>query len=437
MKVRQRMLGFASTERRRTVFGLALLLALSLLLRLFCVIAFPSEPHGDFFAYLTMARNLYAGVGLVDNYGGLAFFNSGYPFLIYGLFCLFGDNLSVILIANALLGTVSILLIYVIGWQFFGSRPIAFISATCWALYFPNLIYTTFVAKENLMIPLLLMQIVLTLKIKQGRNPLLTSAVLGVMVAYEAMVGSAALAVVPVLVVSLLHGSNARKALPSIAVIAGCFVLALSPWLYRNYTVFGEVLLNTNGGFNFYLGNNPNATGWYIGIEQTPVGSQNWNRLRQELGEHEAAIYLKSLAFAHIRAHPWESLQLAVKKFVYFWAPPPHLGTGINPTLTERLAHKVWFAQYLLLCFLALAPIARLPWEKRSLIVIYGCVLSYASLHVLFYAHIRYRLCIMSLICVCASYGLYLLYRDATSWWSSVSWRLVSRPATEKIEIHG
>ena len=41
------------------------------------------------------------------------------------------------------------------------------------------------------------------------------------------------------------------------------FALVLTPWLIRNYLVFGEFALTSNGGINLMIGNNAASTGAY------------------------------------------------------------------------------------------------------------------------------------------------------------------------------
>lgn len=38
-------------------------------------------------------------------------------------------------------------------------------------------------------------------------------------------------------------------------------LIILSPWMYYTYTTIGEPTISTNNGINFYIGNNPEATG--------------------------------------------------------------------------------------------------------------------------------------------------------------------------------
>lgn len=45
---------------------------------------------------------------------------------------------------------------------------------------------------------------------------------------------------------------------------------AITPWMIRNYVVFGKPQLTTNGGINFWIGNNDQANGSYKFTHEPP-----------------------------------------------------------------------------------------------------------------------------------------------------------------------
>ena len=50
----------------------------------------------------------------------------------------------------------------------------------------------------------------------------------------------------------------------------------ISPWTLRNYRVHGEwILISSNGGINFWIGNNEQATGEFI---EPPYFAQTCSR---------------------------------------------------------------------------------------------------------------------------------------------------------------
>jgi cytochrome bd-type quinol oxidase subunit 2 len=176
-----------------------------------------------------------------------------------------------------------------------------------------------------------------------------------------------------------------------------------SPWLIRNINVIGAPVLNTNGGFNLYLGNNPAATGWFVSIADTPRGS-TWEELRKT-GEVRASEILKQEAISWAKAHPTEFVTLALKKAAYFWMPPIHEGKG-EQSSAEKLVRLLWAVQFLVITAAALATLLIRRLRNRQLAILWLAVATYTSAHMLFYVAFRYREPIMPILVVMAALSL-------------------------------
>jgi hypothetical protein len=88
------------------------------------------------------------------------------------------------------------------------------------------------------------------------------------------------------------------------------FVLLL-PWTLRNYRAFGEAIpVSTNGGVNFFIGNNPFSTGTYhlTSVQNIP-GSTELERNR--LG------YSKGMQF--VASNPCRFLIRGIQKMYYMY----------------------------------------------------------------------------------------------------------------------
>jgi hypothetical protein len=106
------------------------------------------------------------------------------------------------------------------------------------------------------------------------------------------------------------------------------FFAAISPWLIRNYRIFHAPLITTNGGINFYAGNNESATGSYQW--KLPPGT-TWVGLLKP-GEmpiskmHELELETHKKGFAEgarwILKNPLKFATLTLKRVVFFWLPP-------------------------------------------------------------------------------------------------------------------
>lgn len=389
--------------------GLAWILAFAFLVRAATAFAFQFQPVSDYAGYERMAVNLLAGKGLLEG-GNSAFLNAGYPlFVLAPVFAVFGHHLLAALFANAMLCTVSAWLVYLIAEEAGAGKLGRLVSAGLYALYLPSWIYAAYLAKENLMTPLMLAAVLLCLRCTyhpSARVAISAGAVFGML----AITGNSGLALSPVLAVALMISplSYPRK-LARLGLAGLVAMLVIAPWLVRNYQVLGAPVLNTNGGFNLYLANNPSANGMYISIADTPRGS-TWQQLRKQ-GEVAANSTLKHEALAWIWRNPSRFLTLSLKKAALFWMPPVHEGEG-PPSKGEALARLAWLAQYLSICGLALAGMAyrRLRGPQPSLLWL--AVLCYTAVHMIFFVIYRYREPIMPLLMVLAALVIDFLISD-------------------------
>ncbi|MDD5727733.1 MAG: tetratricopeptide repeat protein [Victivallales bacterium] len=105
------------------------------------------------------------------------------------------------------------------------------------------------------------------------------------------------------------------------AVFALGALLPTVPVCAHNSLLAGKfVLIQRNSGFNFYLGNNPEATGTcYV------RPGKSWNRLHDraeaEAGKHgiDKDEYFRSQAFRFILSNPVSECKLLLKKVLYVW----------------------------------------------------------------------------------------------------------------------
>ncbi|MES2350700.1 MAG: hypothetical protein V4641_24265 [Pseudomonadota bacterium] len=387
---------------------LALILVFALLVRSATAFALQFQPVSDYAGYEQMAMNLVAGNGLVEG-GNSAFLSAGYPlFVLAPVFAVFGHHLLAALFANALLCTVSAWLIHLIAKEAGAGKAGRLLSVGIFAIYLPSWIYAAYLAKENLMMPLMLGVVLLPLRCScnpSARIAILVGAILGLL----AITGNSGLTLTPVFVIALMISPlSLRRKLARLGLTVLVALLVVAPWLIRNYQVLGAPVLNTNGGFNLYLGNNAAADGMFISIADTPRGA-TWHQLRKQ-GEVVANDTLKHEAIAWIKQNPNRFLALSFKKVVLFWMPPVHEGEGPQPQ-GEALTRLAWLAQYLLICGSAVGGLAYRRLRTRNTCLLWLAALCYTSVHMIFYVIYRYREPIMPLLIILAAMAVEQLIR--------------------------
>ena len=388
------------TQQPHDWLWLAIIAGIGCALRVAAMAGFQHVPEGDELAYRSMALNLLAGNGIVDSMGNHAMYNVGYPlFILAPVFFLFGEDLLAVRLVNMCLGGVAIILCYLVAKEAGAGRLGRRIAALAWALYLPNGIYGMYLAKENLMMPLMLG--VMWCALRLARRPSNTVAIgCGALLGLLALTGNAALSLLAVVALALLLSPDSMAQRLSMAMLALSVALVMSgPWLLRNMQVIGAPVLNTNGGFNLYLGNNPAATGMFVSISETPRGP-TWDALRKT-GEVQASETLKQEAISWVQAHPAAFLTLAVKKAAYFWAPPFHEGKG-DQSSAEKLVRLLWAIQFLLLLAAAIATLLIPRLRNRQVALLWLALACYTGVHMVFYVILRYREPIMPVLAVMA-----------------------------------
>ena len=378
--------------------GLLLIVFVGLVIRFSTIGAFKHTPESDELAYQSMALNLIEGNGIVDSMGNHAMYSVGYAlFVLAPIFAIFGNKIFFARIANALLGGLAIILCHAVAKKAGCNRPGRLLAAAIWAVYLPASVYVVYLAKENLMIPLMLCVVWCALSL--ATKPLFSiCAACGVLFGLLALTGNLALCLAAPVALSLVFmtAKPGQKLILSMSILI-IAILVASPWMIRNDRMLGAPLLSTNGGFNLYLGNNPAATGMFVSIADTPRG-KTWEGLRKK-GELIASETLKEDAIAWIKDNPSSFALLALKKMVIFWMPPFHEGKG-QGSLAESVIRRLWSIQFILLLATALSSLVIKRLRNHSSAILRFSVVCFSSSHMLFYVIFRYREPIMPLICI-------------------------------------
>lgn len=387
-------------QGQRDWLWLAIIIGIGFTLRATAIAGFNHVPESDELAYKSMALNLVRGNGIIDSMGNYAMYNVGYPlFILAPVFFLFGEDLLVVRLANMLLGGVAIVICYLVAKEAGAGRLGRLTAAAAWALYLPSGVYGVYLLKENLMTPLMLGVIWCALRLaRQNSNNVAIGC--GALLGLLALTGNAALSLIAVVAFALVLNPALMAQRVTMAVLTLSVTLAISaPWMVRNMQVIGAPVMNTNGGFNLYLGNNPAATGMFVPISDTPRGA-TWDALRKT-GEVEASETLKQEAISWVKEHPTDFLKLAVKKAVYFWTPPFHEGKG-EQSSAEKLIRLLWAIQFLVLIAAAIAAVLIRKLRNRQVAILWLAVVCYTAVHMLFYVIFRYREPIMPVLAVMA-----------------------------------
>ncbi|HEV7786632.1 MAG TPA: tetratricopeptide repeat protein [Thermoanaerobaculia bacterium] len=320
---------------RRHVLALGAILTLALALRLGHWWAVRHQP---FFAWLAMdsqeydrwAREIAGG----DWLGSQVFFQAPlYPYFLAILYAVFGHSLDAVYLFQIALAVAGCWALYRAGREMAGEttgEEVGLGAALLAALYGPFLFYDAQLLKESpaVAVTSFLLWALAAARARQGlRRWLGAGALLGIL----ALLRENALLLVPFLLP--LAWSREGKGPAFVrrggALVAG-LVLVLLPIAVRNGLVGGSFLPTTSqGGVNFYIGNNPQADGTYQPIvpgKQVPaLERREPARLAEQamgrrLSAGEVSRYWLDRSFDWIRREPGAFVRLQVRKLGMFWS---------------------------------------------------------------------------------------------------------------------
>src|SRR3984885_2188875 len=323
------------------------LLPLSFVLQLATIAVFhqyrtrPGDDHFEFgWEMGRVGRSIAQGHGFSSPYerntGPTAWEPPLYPYLIVGVFKLFGvytqASAWVLLSINSLLATLTCIPIFYIAQRSFGER-IAMWSAYSWALC-PYMWYWSVHWFWDTTFTLLILTCIFLVALElQGWPGLRGWVLFGALYGIGALANPTMLAFLPFCGLWVWR-QRYRRGLSSVGGVAlssAVFFLVLTPWVVRNYEVFGRfVFLRDDFGLQIRLGNGPSADGMLMAYLQPNLDKLELEKF-QQMGELAYAGSCKRIAFDWIRAHPSRFVIISLKRFFYSWHGVPRPTSSVAP----------------------------------------------------------------------------------------------------------
>lgn len=384
----------------RWLLPLSFLIQLSLIGALHQYRMRPGEDHFGFgFEMGRVGRSIALGQGFSNPYGG----NTGpsawepplYPFLIGGVFKIFGiySNASawILLSINSLFAALTTIPVFLIAQRSFNPR-VARWSAMAWALNPYIWYWSIHWIWDTTFTPLVLALIVLlSLKLaageKDGSSEWRGWVVFGILWGVGALANPAMLAFLPFCGLWIWRQRYRRSFSSFGGVVLSSFVffLVLSPWLARNYQVFGRfVFIRDDFGLQFRLGNNRLADGMVIATLQPNLNKLEFEKFAR-LGEIGYEAECKRLAFEWIKNNPGRFAIISMKRFFYYW-------NGIPRPTDSRLPWDFRSSLFLASSVLAIWGLGRALRQKRPGAWLFtGLMLTYPTVYYFVFPHARYR----------------------------------------------
>lgn len=353
------------------------------------------EDHFDFgWEMGRIGRALASGQGFANPFNGItgptAWQPPLYPFLIAGVFRVFGiyskASAIVLLTINSIFAAFTCIPIYLIAKKCFGEK-IACWSAWMWAILpFVMVWATRWVWETSVSTCLLAVIFWLTLR-AEDREGIWPWAQFGFLWGSAALLNTSLLSFLPASGLWIWHRrwKKGKRSLGGVVLAAALFFACITPWLVRDYHVFGRfIFIRSNFGVELAIGNGPGADGtWREYLHPT----QNVYEMRryQQLGELAYAEACKKKAWQWIRADYGRFAWISFKRFVYYWA-------GIPKTASIAALAPWQNSAFLASSVLALWGLGRaLRQRKPDAWLFFWLIFLYPAIYYFVFPHPRYR----------------------------------------------
>lgn len=282
-----------------------LILFSALIIKIFLVFTLPAEIRSDSFDYHRIADNLVKfGEYSFEAGKPTANFSCGYPIFLAGVYKLFGIEQMWVRVVNSLLEVITGIFFFFISLKLFDEKW-SLISLAIFTFFPSNILFSQTVLTEPVfgMLAVILLYYCLNEEIS---NKIFF---IGLLWGYAVLIRSSfSLSVFLMLIYifknrrRLFEGFETKRIKRvvqySLLFLLG-LVLVIAPWLIRNKITIGTYTIATQGGFTFWSGSNPNATGtWYYKIEE----SNPMFNITDEV-ERDRAFYKEGLDYALHNPH--------------------------------------------------------------------------------------------------------------------------------------
>jgi len=392
-----------------------------------------------------------------------------YPYFLAAIYRLFGRDLLLIRMIQAGLGSLSAVLVYLLGKEVF-DRKVGILAGLVAAAYGALIFYDGSIILTPLLVLLNLAALFFLVRADATGRPALY-ALSGIALGLSAIGRAAVLVFVPAALLWVWFGPGGRahkqgetaggsggerrraagrtggrgfltSGRVSPAMAAGLLLLGvlvvLMPVTVRNFVVSQDfVLVTSNGGLNFYIGNSEISSGSYalppgLDIVNDPDGKAIAEEaVGRELGPSEVSSYWYGRARAFISENPGRWTRLLVRKLS--WATSSYeLPQLENYYFQSRYSRLLSFP---LPGFAILAPLGLLGLgltlrRRRSLLLALFFAIYVLSV-VAFFVLARYRLPAVPVLIIGAAYAVFEIARRVRE----RDWRSLVIPAVALVVL--
>ncbi|KPL04840.1 MAG: hypothetical protein AMJ73_03520 [candidate division Zixibacteria bacterium SM1_73] len=412
-----------------SIFVLAFLVRLIYLIQIKSFLPFFSAPIMDELYHDSWAQQIAAG----DWLGTEPFFRGPlYVYLLALTYKIFGHGFFLPRLFQIFLGSLSCVLIFLIAKKLF-NRTVGFVSAVFASFYAMLIFYDGQLLITSLIVFLdlaLIGLLILTAEKPKSLNWFLCGIVLGI----SAIARPNILIFVPFILIWMFFQFK-NKFLTKIILVRWIIlcvgaILVIVPVTLRNYFVGKDfVLISWQGGYNFYLGNNPDATGWSATaphIDKTWWGGYKeaiWlaeQETGQKLKPSQISDFWLKKGFGFIASQPLSWLKLMSRKIIYFWKgfeisnnQNIYLYKDFSSLFDLLLGKGIIYLPFGLVGPLSILGIFVCLKDFKKYLLLYLFILSYSASVIVFFVCSRYRMPVIPFLIMFSSFFIWWIYQKA------------------------
>ncbi len=398
------------SAKQKNIFAVFLLAVFSISLAY--SFYFRIQPAADARAYDNIAWNIVQGNGYLEIAGtpldkdnSIIRVGPGYEFFLAVIYYIFGHSYEAVWVLQALLMVLSALLVFLTAKEIFRTDWNFLIGMTSAALigFSPDLITMQgMLMTEILGVFLIILSAYIFCRYHNSmEKSWIPALLLGLAVGSASLVRTPAVFLLFPISVYFLFSKNWKHFLVMLAVFAALF----SPWVLRNYVVYGVFMpTNSAAGFNLLTGNHPGATGEQGDFEVL-------DRYPAELSGYQVDKLATDDAVKFILSNPLEFLKLTLyRTSIYFSFSRPtgfwfHLD-GLSKVLT-LVSSGIYSILLFTLGFFGIWQLRKLDDQGKSLAGFFLAMLIMMPLAIIgIIIETRYRMLVYPFFAVFAGYGL-------------------------------
>jgi len=297
---------------------LILIFLLALVLRLAWSFYADTDPRKvwryDMTIYDYQAVQLADGNGYIDYWDKpSAHWPPGYPMALAPLYFLFDNNPVAARMLNAVLGSATVVLLYLLGSRVF-DRRVGLTAALLLAIFPNQVFFSSLTMTEIFFTTLLILILLLTVYLMLGQRapPLWQVGLVGALIGYAALVrGEGLLLMAFILPALLMRWRSWRRVLTYAAVLLVGMAVIIAPWTVRNVVrMKSPILISTSGTEALWVGHHAGADG-RITVFDIGFRYENLPNPEREVKINDVAL---DEALAFIRHHPVEDIKIIPRK---------------------------------------------------------------------------------------------------------------------------